>query len=283
MLLTTILSYVVCVIVLVVVGALLYGSVHYLRQRLSLAGPPPPPPPHTHTSWQVLIDRKKWIDLAEECEKADAPLTCASIIRAVIGLGVEKEDRKRTWLADAEVGTLVPQATSLSSLHMPLSPALYMCSCTPPQAHLHVYRTWCSHRELGVVCVMGGLIVEGHPPTHVPLPPPCPYTPCPSPVTLSLVHRCPLSRTHPLTHTVPEPTPAPLLLAHAAPEPDASWGGGGCPRCVQAHAAALSQEEVHLAEGGPLGKAERHTRSPGRHPARGGVQLPRGTLVPWPL
>jgi hypothetical protein len=54
---------------------------------------------------QVLIDRKKWIDLAEECEKADAPLTCASIIRAVIGLGVEKEDRKRTWLADAEVST----------------------------------------------------------------------------------------------------------------------------------------------------------------------------------
>jgi hypothetical protein len=46
LLLTTILSYVVCVIVLVVVGALLYGPFNYLRQRLSLA--PPPPPTHTH-------------------------------------------------------------------------------------------------------------------------------------------------------------------------------------------------------------------------------------------
>lgn len=81
---------------------------------------------------QVLIDRKKWIDLAEECEKADAPLTCASIIRAVIGLGVEKEDRKRTWLADAEVG---------AGLRCPFVrgtglPAAYVCSVGVPSASL---------------------------------------------------------------------------------------------------------------------------------------------------
>jgi hypothetical protein len=52
---------------------------------------------------QVLIDRNKWIELAEDAEKAGAPLTCSSIIRATISLGVEKEDRKRTWVADAEV------------------------------------------------------------------------------------------------------------------------------------------------------------------------------------
>jgi hypothetical protein len=28
--------------------------------------------------------------------------TCAAIVRDVIGLGVEDEDRRRTWMADAE-------------------------------------------------------------------------------------------------------------------------------------------------------------------------------------
>jgi pre-mRNA-processing factor 6 len=55
----------------------------------------------------VLIDREAWITMAEEAEKAGSPLTCGSIIRATIGQNVEKEDRKRTWLADAEVRMLV--------------------------------------------------------------------------------------------------------------------------------------------------------------------------------
>ena len=29
--------------------------------------------------------------------------TCQAIVKAVIGIGVEEEDRKRTWKADAEV------------------------------------------------------------------------------------------------------------------------------------------------------------------------------------
>jgi pre-mRNA-processing factor 6 len=41
--------------------------------------------------------------MAEECEKAESPKTCACIIRTVIGMNIDKEDRKRTWLADAEV------------------------------------------------------------------------------------------------------------------------------------------------------------------------------------
>jgi hypothetical protein len=64
---------------------------------LTALAPRPPSRP------QVLIDRKKWIEMGEECEKAAAPLTAACIIRHVIGLGVDREDRKRTWLADAEV------------------------------------------------------------------------------------------------------------------------------------------------------------------------------------
>jgi pre-mRNA-processing factor 6 len=29
-------------------------------------------------------------------------VTCSAIVREVIGLGVEDEDRRRTWIADAE-------------------------------------------------------------------------------------------------------------------------------------------------------------------------------------
>ena len=41
---------------------------------------------------------------AEAAEKADPPypITCRAIVAAVVGLGVEDADRKRTWLADAE-------------------------------------------------------------------------------------------------------------------------------------------------------------------------------------
>ena len=49
----------------------------------------------------VHVDRETWIKHAEECERSEAPLTCSAIIRHTIGLGVEDEDRKRTWLADA--------------------------------------------------------------------------------------------------------------------------------------------------------------------------------------
>ena len=42
---------------------------------------------------------------AEAAEQASPPMvaTCHAIVKAVIGIGVEEEDRKRTWKADAEV------------------------------------------------------------------------------------------------------------------------------------------------------------------------------------
>jgi len=49
----------------------------------------------------VHVDREAWLKHAEECEAAGAKLTCSAIVRHTIGLGVEDEDRKRTWLADA--------------------------------------------------------------------------------------------------------------------------------------------------------------------------------------
>ena len=41
---------------------------------------------------------------AEACERLDPPMiaTCQALVSTVIGLGVEPEDRKRTWMADAD-------------------------------------------------------------------------------------------------------------------------------------------------------------------------------------
>lgn len=39
---------------------------------------------------------------AEECDKAGSVATCQAIMRAVIGIGIEEEDRKHTWMEDAD-------------------------------------------------------------------------------------------------------------------------------------------------------------------------------------
>lgn len=50
---------------------------------------------------------------AEAAEKANPPMvvTCQAIVKAVIGMGVEEEDRKITWKADAEVSCVLPFLT----------------------------------------------------------------------------------------------------------------------------------------------------------------------------
>ncbi|MCO5550525.1 hypothetical protein L7F22_004012 [Adiantum nelumboides] len=50
----------------------------------------------------VDIDREAWMKEAEAAERAGSVATCQSIIRTTIGIGVEEEDRKRTWVADAD-------------------------------------------------------------------------------------------------------------------------------------------------------------------------------------
>lgn len=46
---------------------------------------------------------------AEAAEQSDPPMvaTCRAIVSAVISIGVEEEDRKRTWMADAEVCQII--------------------------------------------------------------------------------------------------------------------------------------------------------------------------------
>lgn len=52
----------------------------------------------------VVISREAWLKEAENAERAAPPMviTCRAIVKAVVGLGVEEEDRENTWMADAE-------------------------------------------------------------------------------------------------------------------------------------------------------------------------------------
>jgi pre-mRNA-processing factor 6 len=52
--------------------------------------------------YQVVIKRDEWIQEAVESEKSGGVLTCQAIIRNTIHLGVEAEDRKKTWMDDVE-------------------------------------------------------------------------------------------------------------------------------------------------------------------------------------
>ena len=51
---------------------------------------------------QVVIDREHWLKEAEAAEHSGAPVTCAALVRNSIWRGVEDDDRKRTWMDDAE-------------------------------------------------------------------------------------------------------------------------------------------------------------------------------------
>ncbi|CAB0041928.1 unnamed protein product [Trichogramma brassicae] len=50
----------------------------------------------------VEINREHWFKEAMEAEKAGAVYCCQVIIKSVISYGVEEEDRKHTWMEDAE-------------------------------------------------------------------------------------------------------------------------------------------------------------------------------------
>eukprot|EP00939_MAST-03C_sp_MAST-3C-sp1_P003489 g3489.t1 len=49
----------------------------------------------------VFLDRDVWLKEAEKAERANAPLTAASIVHATLDIGVEAEDRLRTYMDDA--------------------------------------------------------------------------------------------------------------------------------------------------------------------------------------
>ncbi|KAI8921006.1 PRP1 splicing factor, N-terminal-domain-containing protein [Powellomyces hirtus] len=48
------------------------------------------------------LNRDQWIQEAEKAEKEGYIITCQAIVRKTIGMGVEEEDRKSTWMEDAE-------------------------------------------------------------------------------------------------------------------------------------------------------------------------------------
>ncbi|XP_044001814.1 pre-mRNA-processing factor 6-like [Aphidius gifuensis] len=50
----------------------------------------------------VEINREHWFKEAMEAEKSGAVYTCQVIIKSIIGCDVEEEDRKHTWIQDAE-------------------------------------------------------------------------------------------------------------------------------------------------------------------------------------
>jgi pre-mRNA-processing factor 6 len=50
----------------------------------------------------VEINREQWVKDAEDAEKSGSVNTCQAIIRNVVGHGIEEEDRKHTWMEDAE-------------------------------------------------------------------------------------------------------------------------------------------------------------------------------------
>jgi len=54
------------------------------------------------TSNGVEISRDQWFKEAVEAEKGGSVLTCQSLIKSVIGHGVDDEDRKHTWMEDAD-------------------------------------------------------------------------------------------------------------------------------------------------------------------------------------
>ena len=39
---------------------------------------------------------------AEECDRAGSVATCQAVMRAVIGIGIEEENPKHTWMEDTD-------------------------------------------------------------------------------------------------------------------------------------------------------------------------------------
>jgi pre-mRNA-processing factor 6 len=50
----------------------------------------------------TVLSREQWLQEAEKCEAEGSPLTAQAIVKATIHADVEEEDRKQTWLEDAE-------------------------------------------------------------------------------------------------------------------------------------------------------------------------------------
>ena len=62
---------------------------------------------HRHASFDLGVSTTESVILLQEAEAAERSqpamtATCIACVKAVIDLGIEEEDRKRTWMADAD-------------------------------------------------------------------------------------------------------------------------------------------------------------------------------------
>lgn len=87
------------------------------------------------------IDRRDWIRFAEDAERDGAVRTAAALVEAVLPLGVDEEDRRRTWLADADAfdaAGLVHctrAAYALALAHFPSLASLWLRAATLEEKH----------------------------------------------------------------------------------------------------------------------------------------------------
>lgn len=80
----------------------------------------------------VEINREQWIQDAEECDKAGSVATCQAVMRAVIGIGIEEEDRKHTWMEDADscvAHNALECARAIYAYALQVFPARRVCGC----------------------------------------------------------------------------------------------------------------------------------------------------------
>lgn len=73
----------------------------------------------------VEINREMWFQEAIESEKSGAVNCCQSIIRAIIGISVEEEDRKQTWIDDADFVSI----QKFPILYIVFTTSLYVTVC----------------------------------------------------------------------------------------------------------------------------------------------------------
>lgn len=68
----------------------------------------------------VEINREQWFQEAIEAEKSGAVHCCQATIKAIIEHGVEEEDRKQTWIEDADIVSCSSLSCNFSNIQIVL-------------------------------------------------------------------------------------------------------------------------------------------------------------------
>jgi len=77
----------------------------------------------------AIVSRTQWLKDAELAEASGAPLTSAAIVKYTVGLGVDPEDRQRTWSDDAS-GALSRNAVATGRAILAHSLAVFPSKCS---------------------------------------------------------------------------------------------------------------------------------------------------------